>query len=435
MIGKITKGADFGGVFKYILDPEKGHTILSNAHNCFGTTPAELTAEFERVASKNNRVKKSVRHFSIGFAPGDGKLSPELQGEDGELSLEVQGEIAARIMSEMGYGNSQYIAVAHHRDDPGHPKAHEHSHLHIVANGVDLDRRGVSHFWDYRKLEKILRGIEQDYQLRAVECSWEKVRSTAITEDREVLPLAEKIYTAQADRPDLQTWIDRLEAEKILPRFKVTSRGKVQGVTFLDGETSTTYKGSAIGCGWKTISDRLQNGTDPPIDVVNSANQRFSIQPVILDKHRQEQFDLAVKLAISSVESKNRPRGMSITLKDETLKVYRLRPNKLVLQAKRESDRWKPISIPDLDRTDITALEKVNIGVIAPIESAIEIQTVEELPPIPQEQPSVDLPPPEIITVVSVLDTHPPETIPAVNIPEPPPATTNKPIKRSPQGR
>lgn len=48
-------------------------------------------------------------------------------------------------MAEMGYGNSQYLAVAHHRDDPGPDRAHEHSHLHIVANGVDLDRKRVLH--------------------------------------------------------------------------------------------------------------------------------------------------------------------------------------------------------------------------------------------------------------------------------------------------
>lgn len=59
MIGKITKGSDFGGVFRYVLDPEKGHTILPLAQNCIGTTAAELTAEFERY-SKNSRVQKPV---------------------------------------------------------------------------------------------------------------------------------------------------------------------------------------------------------------------------------------------------------------------------------------------------------------------------------------------------------------------------------------
>ena len=126
MIGNITKGGDFGGLFEYLLHPDKDAVII--AGNVGAETPGGLEAEFLTFSNLNQRVKKVVTHISIGFAPLDGVVNPQLQAR-----------IAERIISEMGYGNSQYLVVAHGRNDPGHDEPHNHDHIHMVANSVDLD--------------------------------------------------------------------------------------------------------------------------------------------------------------------------------------------------------------------------------------------------------------------------------------------------------
>ena len=69
MIGNITKGSDFGGLFEYLLHPDKEGVIIGG--NVAAETPGGLEAEFLTFSNLNQRVKKVVTHISIGFAPLD----------------------------------------------------------------------------------------------------------------------------------------------------------------------------------------------------------------------------------------------------------------------------------------------------------------------------------------------------------------------------
>jgi hypothetical protein len=252
MIGNITKGSDFGGICTYLLHPDKTAQIIGGT--VAGTTPGELAAEFMAFASLNQRVKKVVNHLSLGFAP-----------EDGVVTRELQEHIGERIMLELGYSNAQYLIVAHGRADPGHDTPHDHDHIHIVANAVDLDGKWVNDFQSFRRLEKVLRGIEREEGLKEIQSSWEvkkrapshgqtqrykrEVREVAAgTREVATLPVSDRLQIAiDLAATDNQTVVEfarTLAQAGISTKFKVTRTGKVQGISY--GMEGVSYQGNQL---------------------------------------------------------------------------------------------------------------------------------------------------------------------------------------------
>jgi Relaxase/Mobilisation nuclease domain len=223
MIAKITKGSGFGGVVRYVLDPDKQPIMLSGAKQCWGNNASDIALGLTKVAKFRPTTKLPVRHFSIGFAK-----------QDGIVDNDLKAEIAVRIMEEMGYGDCQYFAVAHDRYDPNHHHAHEHDHIHIVANAITPHGDRITDYKDYYNLEQCLRKIEEEYGLKPVHNSWEKVKKNRA----EIAPseLKYKIDRTLLDSPSLSEWIDRLEAEEVNVRFRITSRGVVQGVSYSNSQ-------------------------------------------------------------------------------------------------------------------------------------------------------------------------------------------------------
>jgi hypothetical protein len=123
MISKTTHGDDFQGLLNYLLNESKQAEII--APFMIGDNPRDLAQEFAAVADLRPSTRLPVRHISLSFAPGD------------VVDKFDRASIVDRVMEGMGYENCQYIAIAHHRDDPGHDEAHEHDHIHIVANCSD----------------------------------------------------------------------------------------------------------------------------------------------------------------------------------------------------------------------------------------------------------------------------------------------------------
>ena len=198
MIGKITKGSGFGGVFSYILDRDKKHILLKEAQQCLSNTPQELAREFQYAANFRPTTKLPVRHFSIGFAK-----------QDGFVDNDLKSEIAVRIMEEMGYGDCQYFAVAHDRYDPNHHEVHDHDHIHIVANAITTHGERITDYKDYYNFEQCLRKIEIDYNLTKVHSSWEKVKK--IRAEPTPSELKDKIDKTLTDSPSLKELEFRLK--------------------------------------------------------------------------------------------------------------------------------------------------------------------------------------------------------------------------------
>jgi len=240
MIGKIKRGASFGGVCRYVLKGDKEVAPRIIGGNMEGTTPDELAAEFEIVAAFNSRVKSPVKHFSVAFAP-----------EDGDVSDDVKILLALEYMEKMGYGNNQYVVVVHDRSD----HKHDHDHIHIVANAVSADSKWVSDWMNWKDSQKVLRELETKFELTPVLSTWDKKRDKPASthHDRRVDRLVTSGVTLLAidlDRRKIQNKIDiaapgcanipqfcaRLQSLGVDPIPRITRTGKVQGLSYKCGE-------------------------------------------------------------------------------------------------------------------------------------------------------------------------------------------------------
>jgi hypothetical protein len=181
VIAKIKKYSGASSLIRYLLKPTKqaqvvGSSMYAPAINQaivnevvigdddFKTVLAkDIKTSFNLVNSLNPRLGKNTMHLIIGFDRHDGKLCNEFKGE-----------IAQEMMERMGFGDTYWIAIAHHRDDPEHPSVHQHDHLHIVASRVSSDGRTISDRWDYQKANTVLRQLEREYQLQPFIPFWER---------------------------------------------------------------------------------------------------------------------------------------------------------------------------------------------------------------------------------------------------------------------
>ena len=366
MIGKISKGCGFGGVLSYLLDPDKQPRIISNC--MFGTQVDELAREFRSISNQNPRTTKPVRHFSIAFAP-----------EDGAVDDVIKEAIALRVLDGLGYSHCQYLAIDHHRDDPGHDEAHDHDHLHVLTNAVDVFGKHVDDGWDMYRIQDILRVAEADFGLRQVESSWNVKRAKVQAREARVANLDLEIVNLVADslqtRANLEQWLNGLTQQKIDVRFNLTSRGVVRGITFIqDGQV---YKGSDIGASWQKVNDILIP-SDQDLTLMQAANLRTQDRPAKLNLENRELFDRVADLAVMKLDGRKKFENGRIKIKSDgdNLTVFRIRPNKLMLTASKCKGGWEPVGFPDLDLRDLKLLERLNgIKVQEPLVKLIEQTT------------------------------------------------------------
>jgi hypothetical protein len=354
MISKTSHGSDFQGLLNYLLNESKQAEII--APFMLGDNPADLAREFEEVADFRPSTRLPVRHISLSFAPGD--VVDEFD----------RASIVDRVMSEMGYQDCQYIAISHHRDDPGHDEAHDHDHIHIVANAVSMLGERVSDSHERYRIQPILREIEKEYGLQPVENSWDVKREKAQTLYPET-DLSVQLAKSLDGCPDLATWLDQLAEDDIDVRFALRKDGNINGVSFLkDGEI---HKGSTVGASWVTVDKQL--GSSPAdLPLVQIANAKSLEHQLKLTDQERWEFDRGVEMAMTALKGGNRFKSgrVDIKLENETLTVYRMRPHKQMFKASRTDEGWQPVGCPDLDKKDFDLLSKVSgvaVGVMPKI--------------------------------------------------------------------
>lgn len=147
MIAKIVKGKGFRGALNYLFRDDRA-TIIGG--NLSGRTPRELAAEFGQFRKLRPGLARAVVHIPLSAHPADRPLS------DAEMA-----EIADRMAQGLGYAESPCVFVRHNDTD--------HQHMHLLLCRIDRHGKAVSDSNDYRKAEAILRQIERDYRLRAVD--------------------------------------------------------------------------------------------------------------------------------------------------------------------------------------------------------------------------------------------------------------------------
>jgi hypothetical protein len=250
LIANQVKGTGFRGTLDYLLGKEEAAII---GGNMLGEDPKELASEFSVSRALRPKLSRVVYHASLSLP------------HDEHLSTSHWKEAANKYVQKMGFEGSQYVVVKHNDT--------KHEHIHIVASRVRLDGSVVSDSQDYKRSEKVVRGLEKDFGLTPTLSSHE-VGKKALTKGelhkvlREKKPsikmqLQQIIDGATEDRPNADIFATRLHeyGVKVIPNQSKT--GHISGISFeLNDET---MKGSDLGrsYSWKNLTKRkLSDGKE-----------------------------------------------------------------------------------------------------------------------------------------------------------------------------
>ena len=143
MIGKLKKGASFGGCVRYVTGKDEAK-ILASDGVLLGTN-AEIVQSFELQRQLNPRIKKPVGHIALSFKPED---KPRLTDD-------FMAKIALEYMQMMGIKDTQFIIVRHHNTD--------NPHCHIVYNRINNEGKLISDTHDYRRNEQVTKALKSKY--------------------------------------------------------------------------------------------------------------------------------------------------------------------------------------------------------------------------------------------------------------------------------
>ena len=265
MIAKIIKGADFGGVFNYMLSKEEGKAKVLASNN-IGFIDQNLCAhEFALQASMRPNVQKPVCHTILSFSANDAD----------QLTDDVMIKIANEYLEKMGYGDTQSLIVRH--SDRQHP------HLHICINRIGNNGKTISDRNEKYRSTKICRELTERYGLTIGEGKQEVNRSRLRGEDK----LRYEIFdTIKAVLPQSQTWKDfvaELEQQGITTRFKTKGNTNVvQGIIF--EKDGCSFSGSKIdrSCSFSRLNAEIERNS-----------------------HKQEQIHLQNEPMVHSVDESN----------------------------------------------------------------------------------------------------------------------------------
>ncbi|MBW4565819.1 MAG: relaxase/mobilization nuclease domain-containing protein [Mojavia pulchra JT2-VF2] len=260
MIGKQTKGRGFRKLLDYLAEREDAQLIGGNMS---GRNARELAREFKLSRQLNSDADRVVYHVSLSTAKGD------------KLDDEKWCEIGDRYMKEMGFDANQFVIFRHHNTDD--------DHIHIAASRIRMDTGLVVHdSWDYVRSEKVLRQIEQDYDLVQVQGSREKLNRTPSTGQirriireqeeyssgkRDTPPertikeqIQQTIDSARVDNPQMPLLIMRLQSAGISVRAGFTRNGKSKGISY--EKDGIAFSGSQLGAAYTFPGLQKHRGID-----------------------------------------------------------------------------------------------------------------------------------------------------------------------------
>lgn len=273
MKGSVAKtGKSFKNRVDYILKDDHDF-ICSNMASDYNNV-SDLTDEFKIVSSFRQDIKKPVFHAFLSLPKNE------------HLTDEQWQEIAKDYLKEMNINieKHQYICVRH--------KDTDQDHIHIVANRIGLDGSvwlgQHSAFNTIAACERLevkhgltitqgLKGQKSDVSA-PTKAEIEQALRTGEKPARIVLQNA--LQAAMLDKPDLQTFIDRVQAVGIEPRFNVaSSTGNVAGVSFSVGDVA--FKGSQLGkkYSWNTIKNKVIYDKNRDDELVRSFSARKDDEP------------------------------------------------------------------------------------------------------------------------------------------------------------
>lgn len=255
MKGNVAKtGKSFKNRVDYILKDD--HSFICSNMSADKNNVSDLTDEFKTVSSFRQDIKKPVFHAFLSLPKGD------------HLTDEKWQEIAKDYLKKMNIDidKHQYICVRH--------KDTDQDHIHIVANRIGLDgsvwygqHSAFNTIAACERLEvkhglTITQGLKGQKSDVSVPTKNEIEQALRKGEKPARIVLQNALQAAMTDKPDLPTFIDRLQAVGIDPAFNVASTGNIAGVSFgiKNDEKNIFFKGSSLGkkFSWNTIKGRVK---------------------------------------------------------------------------------------------------------------------------------------------------------------------------------
>ena len=250
MKGNVAKtGRSFKNRVEYILKDDHDF-ICSNMASDYNNV-SDLTDEFKTVSSFRQDIKKPVFHAFLSLPKNE------------KLTDEQWQEIAKDYLKEMNIDidKHQYICVRHNDTDK--------EHIHIVANRIGLDgsvwhgqHSAFNTIAACERLEikhglTITKGLKGQKSDVSAPTKNEIEQALRTGEKPARIVLQNALQAALVGKPDLSTFVERLQAVGIEPRFNVASTGNVAGVSFSVGDVA--FKGSQLGkkYSWNTIKNKV----------------------------------------------------------------------------------------------------------------------------------------------------------------------------------
>ena len=250
---KIKRGKNFSGVVQYALKPGTHHKSdpVVIGGNMLGDSALELITEFDSTKHLRQDIAKPVWHNSLRLPDGE------------SLSAEQWSNIADEYMRRMGFSDTHLRCYVLH-DDEG-------QHIHIIASRIDM-AGGKLYLGKNENLisTRIIGELETSYGLiettqhkKPKQAKRRKIsRNEQMLSERTGLPshkeaLQQILDKSLADKPDLLTFIKRLEEEEVGWTANVASTGKMNGFSF--SYRNIAFKASKLGkaYSWANLSNRL----------------------------------------------------------------------------------------------------------------------------------------------------------------------------------
>ncbi|HDG8038336.1 TPA: relaxase/mobilization nuclease domain-containing protein [Klebsiella pneumoniae] len=273
MKGNVAKtGKSFKNRVDYILKDDHSF-ICSNMASDYNNV-SDLTDEFKTVSSFRQDIKKPVFHAFLSLPKNE------------HLTDEQWQEIAKDYLKEMNIDidKHQYICVRH--------KDTDQDHIHIVANRIGLDgsvwlgqHSAFNTIAACERLEvkhglTITQGLKGQKSEVSAPTKNEIEQALRTGEKPARIVLQNALQAAMTGKPDLETFVERLQAVGIEPRFNVaSSTGNVAGVSFSVGDVA--FKGSQLGkkYSWNTIKNKVIYDKNRDDELVRSFSARKDDEP------------------------------------------------------------------------------------------------------------------------------------------------------------
>ena len=242
MIGKLKKGASFGGCVRYVTGKDEAKIIASDGV-LLGTN-AEITQSFELQRQLNPRIKKPVGHIALSF-----KLEDKPR-----LTDEFMAKIAIEYMQMMCITDTQFIIVRHHNTD--------NPHCHIVYNRINNEGKLISDRNDYRRNEQVTKALKSKYGFTygtdKSKTNTRKLRNA----ERAKYEIHNAVKDALKGADSWQKFKNELAKRGVLLElvYKDKERTKVQGIRFC--KDGYSFKGTQISREYSFVKLDARLGTE-----------------------------------------------------------------------------------------------------------------------------------------------------------------------------